>query len=121
MSSAIMRGALRMALLSNQAAATPGVKRSVMSKGMGIPAPSGQHQVGCVDVMPLCKGDDNGLLFRLYYPTEATSDSGYHYPPWLPNELYAKGLLCNERLQQAVGTRGAIEAFEPLVSVLRGE
>jgi len=120
MSSAVIRGALRMVLLSDQATARAGV-RSVMSKGIGMPVLSGQDQVGCVDVMPLCKGDDSGLLLRLYYPTEATSDSGYHYPLWLPNELYAKGLLSNERLQLAVGTRATIEAFGPLTSVLRGE
>ena len=118
--SATMCGALRMALLSSQAAATPGVQ-SAMSKGIGMPVLSGQHRVGCMDVMPLCKGDDSGLLFRLFYPTEANPDSRYHYPPWLPNELYAKGLLSNERLQQAVGTRATIEAFGPLTSVLRGE
>ena len=60
-----------------------------MFKSIGLPVPSGPHQVGCVDVMPLCKGDDSGLLFRLYYPTEATPDSaGYRYAAWLPNELY---------------------------------
>jgi len=58
-----------MMLLSGQAAALPGMKWSIMSKGIGLPVPSGQHQVGCVDVVPLCKGDDSGLLFRLYYPT----------------------------------------------------
>jgi len=109
-----------MALLSGQAAAMPGVQ-SAMSKGIGMPVPSGQHRVGCMDVMPLCKGDDSGLLFRLFYPTEANPDSRYHYPPWLPSELYAKGLLSNERLQQAVGTRATIEAFGPLTSMLRGE
>ena len=64
-----------------------------MFRGIGLPAPSGQHRVGCVDVMPLCPGEDSGLLFRLYYPTEATPGSRYHYAPWLPNKLYAKGYL----------------------------
>jgi len=41
-------------------------------------------------MMPLCKGDDSGLLFHFYYPTEATPDSGYQYVAWLPNELYHK-------------------------------
>ena len=62
-------------------------------RGIGLLAPSGQHRVGCVDVMPLCPGEEKGLLFRLYYPTEATPDSGYQYAPWLPNKLYAKGYL----------------------------
>ena len=94
-------------------------KKSGMFKGIGIPVPSGQHQVGCVDVMPLCKGDDtdSGLLFRLYYPTEATPDSEYHYPPWLPDSCYAKGyILQSMRLPSLVA--GAVGS---LASVLCGE
>ena len=92
-------------------------KKSGMFKGIGIPVPSGQHQVGCVDVMPLCKGDDSGLLFRLYYPSEATPDSEYHYPPWLPDSCYAKGyILQSMRLPSLVA--GAVGS---LASVLCGE
>ena len=40
----------------------------VVHQGIGLSILSGQHQVGCVDMMPLCKGDDSGLLF---YPIEA--------------------------------------------------
>ena len=71
----------------------PEWKRAGLIKGIGLPAPSGPHRVGCVDVMPLCPGEEKGLLFRLYYPTEATPDSGYHYAPWLPNKIYAKGYM----------------------------
>ena len=77
-------------------------RRRGMFKGIGLPTPSGQHRVGCVDVMPLCPGEESGLLFRLYYPTEATPDSGYQYPPWLPNKLYAKGYLLFKRYSSLV-------------------
>ena len=80
-----------------------------MFKGIGLPIPSGQYRVGCVDVMPLCPGEERGLLFRLYYPTEATPDSGYHYPPWLPNKLYAKGYLLFKRYSSFVaGALGSL-------------
>ena len=73
-------------------------KRSGLVKGIGIPAPSGQHPVGCVDLMhqarsslnvlivnsgevhefsviylplPQFEGDDHGgLLVRLFYPAD---------------------------------------------------
>jgi len=92
-------------------------RQSGIFKGIGIPVPSGQHQVGCVDVMPLRKGDDSGLLFRLYYPTEATPDSGYPYPPWLPDSCYAKGYIL-----QRVGLPSLVAgAIGSLASVLCGE
>ena len=80
-----------------------------MFKGIGLPIPSGKHRVGCVDVMPLCPGEESGLLFRLNYPTEATPDSGYHYPPWLPNKLYAKGYMLFKRYSSLVaGALGSL-------------
>ena len=57
-------------------------RQSSIFQGIGLPVPSGQHQVGCVDVMPLCKGDDSGLLFRLYYPTDATGFLLYRKFPY---------------------------------------
>ena len=83
-------------------AVAPGWKRTGMFKGIGLPSPSGQHRIGCVDVMPLCPGEEKGLLFRLYYPTEATPDSGYQYAPWLPNKLYAKGYMLFKRYSSVV-------------------
>ena len=36
-------------------------------KGPGIPAPTGQYRVGCVDLMHRLAGDDKGgLLVRLH-------------------------------------------------------
>ena len=52
-----------------------GWKSSGIVKGPGIPAPSGQYRVGCVDLMHQLEGDDRGLLVRLHYPTEATPEA----------------------------------------------
>ena len=97
-------------------AEAPGWKKTGILQGIGLPTPSGQHRVGCVDVMPLCPGEESGLLFRLYYPTEATSDSGYQYPPWLPNKLYAKGYLMHKMHSSLVA--GALGS---LLNALYGE
>ena len=87
----------------------PGWKKTGILKGIGLPSPSGQHRVGCVDVLPLCPGEESGLLFRLYYPTEATADSGYHYPPWLPNKIYATGYLVYKKHSSLVaGALGSL-------------
>ena len=93
-------------------AKTPGWRKTGMFKGIGLPVPNGEHQVGCVDVMPLCKGDDSGLLFRLYYPTEANPDSGYHYPPWLPDSCYAKGYMLHKFSSSVVAA--AVGSFASL-------
>ena len=99
-----------MATTGESSAATkdPGWRKAGMFKGIGLPVPSGPHQVGSVDVMPLCKGDDSGLLFRLYYPTEATPDSGYHYPPWLPDSCYAKGYMLQKMPSFVAGAVGSL-------------
>ena len=56
-----------------------GWKNAGLLKGSGIPAPSGQYRVGCVDLMHQLAGDEKGgLLVRLTYPT------GGHPRSWLP-------------------------------------
>ena len=70
-----------------------GWKTGGVVKGAGIPAPSGQYRVGCVDLMHQLEGDDRGLLVRLYYPTEATPEAGYTYSHWYPHKNYVRGLL----------------------------
>ena len=61
-------------------------------KGPGIPAPSGQYRVGCVDLMYQLEGDDKGgLLLRLHYPTDATPEAGYSYSLCTPHSRYIKG------------------------------
>ena len=68
-------------------------KASGLTRGSGIPAPSGQYGVGCVDLMHQLPGDEKGLLVRLHYPTEATQRDGYSYSSWLPNKKYIKASL----------------------------
>ena len=67
---------------------------SEREKGPGIPAPSGQYRVGCVDLMHQLAGDEKGgLLVRLTYPTEATPGAGYPYSSWFPHHRYTQALL----------------------------
>ena len=69
-----------------------GWKISGQARGPGIPAPSGQYRVGCVDLMHQLEGDDKGgLLLRLHYPTDATPEAGYPYSPWYPHVRYIQG------------------------------
>ena len=68
-------------------------KAAGSSRGPGIPAPSGQYRVGCVDLMCQLEGDDKGLLVRLHYPTEATAQQGYQYSNWHPHRNYIRGFL----------------------------
>ncbi len=74
-----------------------GWKASGIVKGPGIPAPSGQYGVGCVDLMHQLEGDDRGLLIRLHYPTEATPEAGYDYSLWFPHRKYVQGFLDYKR------------------------
>ena len=80
-----------------------------MIKGIGIPAPSGENPVGCVDLMhqvytyvftnPFSasvsqfEGDDRGgLLVRLFYPAQLNSSQPRNLPstytPWAPHKRY---------------------------------
>ena len=72
-----------------------GWKTSGLIKGLGIPAPTGQYTVGCVDLMHKLEGDDDGLLVRLFYPTtpQMQEGSGYQYAKWTPHKRYTKGFL----------------------------
>ncbi len=71
-------------------------------RGPGIPAPSGQYRVGCVDLMHQLEGDDRGLLIRLHYPTEATPEAGYTYSSCFPHPRYIQGFL---EVEKAVITK----------------
>ena len=63
-------------------------------KGPGIPVPTGQYRVGCVDFMHHFKGDRRGsLLFRLHYPTQARPEEGYAYATWYPHNQYIQRYL----------------------------
>ena len=62
-------------------------------KGAGIPPPSGDHRVGCVDLMHQFEGDTLGLLVRLFYPTDAEPGGVYQYSNWLSHKRYIRGIL----------------------------
>ena len=62
--------------------------------GPGLPVPSGQYRVGCVDCMHHLDGDTRGsLLLRLHYPTEAEPEEGYSYTNWYPHHRYIQGFF----------------------------
>jgi hypothetical protein len=75
-----------------------GWKRFGLIKGPGLPAPTGQYSVGCVDLMHKLEGDNDGLLVRLFYPTtpqihQAEGAAGYQYAKWMPDKRYVKASL----------------------------
>ena len=75
-----------------------GWKRGGLIRGDGLPAPSGQYRVGCVDLMQDLAEDhrQGGLLVRLHYPTSASgsgASGSYNYAPWYPHKEYIKGYL----------------------------
>ena len=82
---------------ANMAVRLASRKASSLAKGIAgrsIPAPSGQYTVGCVDLMHKLKGDKDGLLVRLFYPTtpqiQAEGATGYRYAKWMPHAKYTK-------------------------------
>ena len=62
-------------------------------KGLGIPAPTGSYEVGCVDLMHRLEGDKDGLLVRLFYPTDPGLAGHYQYVKTTPDSRYVKGML----------------------------
>jgi hypothetical protein len=72
-----------------------GWKNSGLLKGLGIPAPTGQYTVGCVDLMQKLEGDTDGLLVRLFYPTtpQIQEGAGFEYAKWTPHKRYTRGFL----------------------------
>lgn len=83
------------AVLSTTMAVREGWKTTGLIKGLGIPAPTGQYTVGCVDLMQKLEGDSDGLLVRFFYPTNAQvrEEAGYQYAKWTPHKRYTKGFL----------------------------
>ena len=74
-----------------------GWKSSGLLKGAGIPAPTGQHTVGCVDLMHRVneEGDGYSVFVRLFYPSIPLREgaAGYEYAKWTPHKRYIKGFL----------------------------
>ena len=57
-------------------------------KAKGIPAPSGCYEVGCMDLMHKLEGDSDGLLVRLFYPTDPGLAEQYQYAKTTPHSRY---------------------------------
>ncbi len=74
------------------AAAVDGWKRSGLIRGRGIPAPSGQHPVGCAHLMHKFEDDTDTLLVRLFYPCQE-GGRRCRYTQWTPHKRYIKGYL----------------------------
>ena len=70
--------------------AAEGWKRSGLLKGVGIPSPTGSLAVGCLDLMHRFRVEENGLLLRLFYPTERGLVGSYEYAKWFSHLKYAK-------------------------------
>lgn len=65
-------------------------------RGQGIPAPTGKHVVGCVDLMHMLEGDSDGLLVRMFYPTNHIAEverARYPYAKHIPHKRYLRGWL----------------------------
>lgn len=74
-----------------------GWKTSGLLKGAGIPAPTGQHTVGCVDLMHRANQEDDSdsVFVRLFYPSVRLQEgaAGHEYAKWTPHKRYTKGFL----------------------------
>ena len=68
-------------------------QKSGWLKGMGIPAPTGSYEVGCVDLMHRLEGDGDCLLVRLFYPTDFGLAGRYQYAKTSPDIHYLKASL----------------------------
>ncbi len=76
-----------MATNNNEAAQRPWASYGIL-KGPGIPAPTGQYTVGCIDIMT-----ETGTLLRLCYPTHSQhTANGYQYATASPDGKYVKAL-----------------------------
>ena len=73
------------------------------TRGLGIPAPTGSYEVGCVDLMHRLEGDSDGLLIRLFYPTDPGLARRYQYAKTTPHPNYLKGALEFVRAIQGLG------------------
>ena len=70
-------------------------KTSGFLRGVGIPAPSGQFTVGCVDLMQQVKEGEEDVFVRLFYPvaTPAGPICKDRYAVWYPHKNYVRGYL----------------------------
>ena len=93
---------------NTMATSTEGWKRSGLIRGPGIPAPSGQYQVGCTSLMHKFADDTNTLLVRLFYPCQE-GGGRYEYGKWIPHRRYSKGYKA--AIPNVISTSGLIGIF----------
>ena len=70
---------------------SPNNERSWVNYGIiktgGIPAPTGQYTVGCIDITT-----KTGVLLRMFYPTHSQHTDGYQYVAACPDVKYIKAI-----------------------------
>ena len=69
-------------------------------KGLGVPAPTGSYEVGCVDLMHRLEGDSDGLLVRLFYPTDPGLAGQYQYAKLHSHPQYLKAAIDYMKVMQ---------------------
>ena len=71
---------------NNEAAQRSWVNYGII-KTSGIPAPTGQYTVGCIDI-----ATETGVLLRMFYPTHSQHTDGYQYVAASPDVKYIKAI-----------------------------
>ena len=86
-------------------------KTSGFLRGVGIPAPSGQFTVGCVDLMKQVKEGEEDVFVRLFYPTATPAGevSTDRYALWYPHKNYVRGYLHFTK-SKAIGLQASLRS-----------
>ena len=105
-------------------AARPIRSFSGLVKSASLPAPTGHHTVGCVDLMHKLEGVSDGLLMRLFYPAVAGKHTGsVQRAKWMPHVMYTRTTLDFIKLMVPGLSSNATERFtskQPYVCILNG-
>ena len=88
-----------------------------LKSGDGIPAPTGSYEVGCVDLMHRLEGDSDGLLVRLFYPTDPGLAGQYQYTVTTPSShhIYASLVDVFGIVRRWPGLHTFIALLKPLI------
>lgn len=76
-------------------------RRTGLLKSAGIPAPTGPMKVGCLDVMHRFPRQEDGLLVRLFYPTEPGLEGTYEYAKWFSHLKYVKSFARSLQMKES--------------------
>ena len=108
--------------LKSKMAARPIRSFSGLAKGASLPAPTGHHTVGCVDLMHKLEGVSDGLLMRLFYPAVAGKHTGsVQRAKWMPHAMYTRTTLDFIKFMVPGLSSNAMERFtskQPYVCIL---